>query len=315
MNKPLKVGVNWVADDERSSVKLAYSSGYFMCGSDVFTLPLPGTEKLIYIALTRYAGSSNRAWPSYEKLAKDGSCSVRRAIDAVNRLCACRLVMKEKRGNRSNLYMVFPPKHYCEKHHESDSAEINEGADPAPQNNGENISSETEGADSAPSKSGVQNLHAEGAPAAPSICSDNTLRVQNLHPNINKNINKIITTTKGDEEESIPINPNDPDPNDPEAIKKAFKEKRTTVKDILIDDLLQQYPAKDIIAAIKCTDFEQARNPIAVIKYMLREGNYVMPADRVDIHVDNSYIREKPPLVDDEAVRKMFEEARAALTN
>jgi len=301
-----------VAHDERSSVKLAFNSGYFMCGSDVFNLPLPGTEKLIYMALTRYAGNNNRAWPSYEKLAKDASCSSRRAIDAVNRLCSCRLVAKEKRGNRSNVYMVFPPKYYCEKSDENDSSKIKKGAESAPQNNVVTKVYQNEGDLSAPQKKPrVQNLHTESAAGAPSGCSDCTVSVKELHPNINKNNNKKININKEDE---IEHNSNT-NPDDVEDIKKAFKEKRSMVRDVVIDELLKEYPVKDIKAAIKCTDFEQARNPIAVIKYMLKEGNYVMPVEREELYVEKEdVVSGEPPVVDDEEVRKMLKETKAALS-
>ena len=302
-----------VAHDERSSVKLAFSSGYFMCGSDVFNLPLPGTEKLVYMALTRYAGSNNRAWPSYEKLAKDASCSSRRAIEAVNRLCNCRLVAKEKRGNRSNIYMVFSPKYYCENYDENDSSKTKKGAESAPQNNDVVKVYQNEGELSAPTeKPRVQNLHTEGEAGTPSVCSENTVRVQQVHPNINNNNNKNINTTKDDESECESLNSK---PNDVEEVKKAFKEKRSMVRDIVIDELLKEYPVKDIKAAIKGTDFERARNPIYVIRHMLKEGNYVMPVEGEEFYsAKEDVFNAEPPVVDDEEVRKLLKETKAALS-
>ncbi len=302
-----------VVNEERSSVKLAFNSGYFMCGSDAFSLPLPGPEKLVYMALTRYAGSNNRAWPNYDTLARDASCSRRRAIEAVNRLCSCRLVAKESRGNRSNVYMVFPPKYYCEEYDENASSKTKKGAESAPQNNVIKKVYQNEGELSALLKnSRVQNLHPQRAAGAPSGCSDNTVRVQQVHPNINNNNNKNITTNKDDESEYKSLNSN---PDDVEEVKKAFKEKRSMVKDVVIDELLKEYPVKDIKAAIKCTDFEQARNPIAVIKYMLKEGTYVVPVEREELYgAREDVFNAEPPVVDDEEVRRLLEETKAALS-
>ena len=300
--------------EKSGSVKLAFNSGYFICGSDVFSLPLPGPEKLIYMALIRYGGSNNRAWPNYDTLAKDASCSRRRAIDAVARLCSCRLIAKENRGNRSNVYMVFPPKYYCENYNENSFSEIKKGAESAPQNNNVVPVYQNKGEQTAPlENSRVQNLHAEGAVGAPSECSDNTVSVQQVHPNINNNNNKNIITNREDESDYNSLNSNS---DDVEKIKKAFKEKRSMVRDIVIDELLKEYPVKDIKAAIKCTDFEQARNPIAVIKYMLKEGSYVMPVEGEEIYSAQEHdLNTEPPVVDDEEVRKMLKETKAALSN
>ncbi len=299
--------------EERSSVKLAFNSGYYMCESDVFSLPLPGPEKLVYMALTRYAGSNNRAWPNYDTLAKDASCSRRRAIDAVNRLCSCRLVAKEGRGNRSNVFMVFPPKYYCENYDENSDPKIKKGAESAPQNNSVTKLYQNEGEMSAPSeKPRVQNLHAQGATGAPSGCSDNTLRVQQVHPNNNKNNNKKNNTTKGDVGDCNSLNSND---SDVDEVRKSFKDKRAQVRNIVIDELLKEYPVKDIKAAIKSTDFEQARNPIAVVKWMLKEGSYVMPVEREDVYKPQVDVANtEPPIVDDQEVRRLLKETKAALS-
>ncbi len=100
--------------DDEGSVRMAFESDYFMCVNDVFDLPLPSAEKLIYIALTHYAGSNNRTCPKYETLAKDASCSRREAIYAIENLCKCKLITKETRGNVPNAYVVYPPKFYSE---------------------------------------------------------------------------------------------------------------------------------------------------------------------------------------------------------
>lgn len=300
---------------EKEGVKMAFESGYFMCGNDVFDLPLPSTEKIVYMALTRYAGSNNRAWPKYETLAKDASCSKRRAVYAIETLCKCRLITKETRGNRSNVYMVYPPKYYCEVDTGNKTQEIEQGAESAPQNNEVASLCQIQRAESAPSKnSSVQNLHPEGATPAPRDCNPCTLRVHDVHPNINKNTNKNINTSKTKiEEESEPSLKNKTkikniDIND---VSKAFKFKKATVREDVIINLLSVYPAKDVIAAISGTDFNEARNPIAVIKWMLKEGCYVMPAETENINT--AQVNEEPPDVDDEEVRKMFASAKQEL--
>lgn len=272
---------------EGNKVVLAYETGYFMCGNEVFELPLPSVEKLIYMALIKYAGSNNRAWPSYETMARDASCSRRRAIYAVDHLCKCKLVIKEQRGNRSNIYMVYPPSFYCCQEEEK--------------NNVKNINSEHL------EESRVQNLHPEGAPPALSGCTPCTTRVQNLHPNINNNITNKNTThkqaEKEDEERNLYINE-----NDIETVKNAFKTKKVVVRDSVILNLLENYPVKDVKAAISSTDFNQARNPIAVIKWMLKEGSYVMPAENQAATVIPDYNVEP---ANDEFVKSAIREAKA----
>ena len=100
--------------NEKGSVKMAYDCDYFICVNDVFNLPLSSTEKLIYMALTRYAGEVNSACPNSETLAKDASCSRRAAIQAIENLRKSRLITKETRGGGANSYVVYPPDYYCE---------------------------------------------------------------------------------------------------------------------------------------------------------------------------------------------------------
>jgi len=277
---------------EGNKVVLAYDTGYFMCGNDVFELPLPSVEKLTYMALIKYAGSNNRAWPSYDTLARDASCSRRRAVYAVDHLCNCKLVVKERRGNRSNIYMVYPPSFYCCSEDERDNLK--------------NMSSVPQ------EKPRVQNLHPEGAESALSGCTACTVRVQNLHPNINNNSTMNITTQQKikkeeekKEERNLYINE-----KDIETVKKAFKAKRVVVKDSIILNLLENYPANDVQAAIKSTDFNQARNPIAVIKWMLKEGSYVMPAENTAAAVIPEY-NDEP--IDYEFVKAALREAKAMI--
>ena len=100
--------------NDKGSVSMALDCDYMKCVNDIFNLPLPSTDKLIYIALAHYARVNNRSCPNYEALAKDASCSRREAITAVENLCTCKLITKEARGNGPNAYMVFPPNYYSE---------------------------------------------------------------------------------------------------------------------------------------------------------------------------------------------------------
>jgi len=303
--------------NDKGSVKLAFESGYFMCGNDVFDLPLPGAEKLVYMALTRYAGSNNRAWPKYETLAKDASCSKRRAVYAIERLCKCRLITKETRGNRSNVYVVYPPKFYCEVDTEKEDQEIKQGAQNAPQSNDVGSLYQIQGEKSAPSKkSRVQNLHPEGATSAPQDCNPCTLRVHEVQPNINKNNNRNINTSQTEKEDERETSSNNKTKTeikkkDIDEVYKSFKAKKAKVREDVIKSLLAVYPVADVKAAIKETDFSEARNPIAVIKWMLKEGCYVMPVEAEEIK--NAQENFEPPVVDDEEVRKMFAQAKKEL--
>ncbi len=97
---------------EVSTVKRAYDSSYFCCDNDVFDLPLRTVEKCIYLTIIRYTGTNKQAWPAYETMARDASCSKRRAIQAIKHLCACKLITKERRSNRTNNYLVNAPRCY-----------------------------------------------------------------------------------------------------------------------------------------------------------------------------------------------------------
>jgi len=90
---------------EHGTVKRAFEAGFFCCENGIFDTDLPTTEKCVYMALTRYAGSNNRAWPSYDTLAKDCSCSRRRAISAVDVLTSSGLV--EKRSGETEQIITW----------------------------------------------------------------------------------------------------------------------------------------------------------------------------------------------------------------
>ena len=274
--------------NEDGQVKLAFESGYFICGNDVFDLDLPAIEKLLYIDLIRYAGSKNRAWPSFEKLASDAGCSPRKAKYAIAVLIESNLVAKERRGNRSNLYIVYPPKYFRKIEGEESTVHQMHIVD-------EN-------------KAIVHDVHNEGAPDAHPLCTTCTTDVHHVHTINNNNIIKNNNTHKQvekEEESNLCISE-----LDIEAVKKAFKAKKVAAKDKVILNLLEHYPVKDIKAAISSTDFNQARNPIAVIKWMLKEGSYVMPEENKAAEIIPDYCSEP---VDDEFVKKAIREAKALM--
>jgi anti-sigma28 factor (negative regulator of flagellin synthesis) len=271
---------------EDGQVKLAFESGFFICGNDVFDLDLPAIEKLLYIDLIRYAGSKNRAWPSFETLARDAGCSPRKAKYAIAVLIESKLVAKERRGNRSNLYIVYPPKYFRKTEEEKPAVHQMHIVD-------EN-------------KSIVHHVHNESAPDAPPLCTTCTMDVHHVHKINNNNIiNNNNTNKQAEKEEESNLCISE---IDMETVKKAFKSKQVTAKDKVILNLLEQYPVKDIKAAIKSTDFEKARNPIAVIKWMLKEGSYVMPAESTAAAVIPEY-NDEP--VDYEFAKSAIREAKA----
>lgn len=280
------------------TVRRAFDAGFFCVENEVWDLPLPGTELLVYMALTRYAGSNNRAWPSNQRLAHDAKCSERRVQQATKRLSDCKLVVKVARGNRTNNYEVYPPGYYVGKVNDNKIIDIKQGAESAPQSN-DTARLYHKGANSAPSQ-GAESA-GQGAESAPSGCKSCALRVQNLHPNNNSNNNKnnnneqsssaqVLELTKiedvksnstlNTEEEGVNslINKKEINPEDIEAVQRAFKSKKAEIRQSEIERMLTDYPVRDICAAVLSCDFNTARNPIAVIKANLRTGNYVMPA-------------------------------------
>lgn len=246
---------------------------------------------MTYLALTRYAGTNNRAWPAYETLARDVSCGRKRVIGAVNKLVECKLVEKQVRGNRSNVYLVYPPEYFCEK-----DSENPQGVEKTPREIGR-----------------VSVEHPESIPETPQGCPQDTLRVSTGHPkstNISNKENSTLTINNNDVEERE-IFKKEIAEEDLEQIRKAFKVKGVKVTDKMIQDLLKSHDSDAVKAAIKCTDFNAARNPLAVIKWMLSTGTYVMPVDR-EIPV----LSPEAPVLDpgeEETVRQMIKEAREGL--
>ena len=73
-------------------------------------------EKTVYIVIARYVNSENKAFPSYETIAKKGSMAKVQAKRVVKSLIEKRLLKKEARKNKgnkshtSNLYTLLNPK-------------------------------------------------------------------------------------------------------------------------------------------------------------------------------------------------------------
>jgi len=259
--------------------------------NDVFKLDLPTIEKLAYIALTRYADTNNKAWPKYETLAKDVSCSRKRVIQAVSRLVECKLVVKHERKNRTNIYLVYPPEYFC-RPFETDQNTKTAGEDTTPQNH-----------------PGVTLEHPQGEPVAPLGCIPFTPGVSPGHPisTSTKPSDNNSSTRPAETGEKEILKPNE---QDVASIVKAFKGKGVQVQNSVIRDMLSKYSVREIKGAIQCTDFSASRNPLAVINKLLLTGNYVMPAERE---------KPEPPPVqnqeigDEETIRQMIKNAREGL--
>lgn len=274
-----------------STVRFAIEKGFFTCMNDVFKLDLSTIEKLTYIALTRYADTSNKAWPKYETLARDVSCSRKRVIQAVSRLVECRLVVKHERKNRTNIYLVYPPEYFC-KPLETDQNSTKEGEESTPQ-----------------IMPGVTVEHPGSEPAAPQGCNVVTSGVSPEHPISTSTItsdNNSSTTEPEAEGKEIP----EPTEQDIASVVRVFKSKGVQVQNSVIRDMLAKYSVREIKGAVHCTDFNASRNPLAVINKLLLTGNYVMPAERE---------KPEPPQIqnqelgDEEAIRQMIKSAKEGL--
>ncbi len=250
---------------------------------------MPAVEKLTYLALTRYAGTNNRAWPAYETLAGDVSCGRKRVIEAVNRLVECKLVEKQVRGNRTNVYLVYPPEYYCENNNTENGGVVRASLD----------------------ESRVSTEHPEGGPGTPRECREDTLRVSTEHPKSTTIITKEKHSLNNnrENEEGAPLN-KEKGEEGPEAIRNAFRLKGVQVGDGMIGELLKSYDLTAIMAAIRGTDFNAARNPLAVIKWILSTGSYVVPVVKKDLPPPET----RPPNPKEEAqIRQMIRETRAGL--
>jgi hypothetical protein len=356
------------------------------------------------LAITRYAGSNNRAWPAYETLAIDVNCSRRRVIDAVDLLQCCKLIEKRKRGNRSNAYLVYPPDYFSA---ESETQALIEsrlrrgkgGREPKVKETAAVISAIADRVAEAPAlyglddaadpgngeeETGVHSVHhevstrsvsniflvnpvhpEEGELSSPSECSEFTPEVNSVHPKNNKKNNDLKISSqaglnclqeKGERDYTyLDLKEGGaPDPtgeaklknwgpansppvtvkqkaegglpgvdlqtttdqqtevlSDFDAIKNAFRRKGYRAADRLVSELLRGYELVAIVAAIEKTDFNLARNPPAVIKWMLSTGSYVVPIER-KVQAPAPETRAPDP-AEDAAIREMIKNTKAGL--
>ncbi len=280
-----------------NTIRFAKERGFFLCENDVFSLQLSPIEKLTYLALVRYCDTQQRAWPSYNRLAKDVGIGKKRAIEAVKTLIDCNLLEKKVRGNRSNIYLVYPARFFCcpQKVDKEEGKEPAEGVQEKPQDLPE-----------------VSYEHPQGVPPTPSGCPVDTLRVSNRHP--------ISTKT------SIRNNTLSSQETEREKVLKQAKRKTEimvmTVSDLIlrkgyqvnkrvIEEMLDQYSIEEINAAIECTDFKKARNPLAVIFALLKSGRYVIPKPQEQNKPKEQIV--EPEELDKEVLQKYINTIRGTL--
>ncbi len=314
--------------NNENTVRFALEKGYFTCMNDVFKLELRTIEKLTYIALARYADTKNRAWPKYETLAKDVSCSRKRVIKAVKILIEYRLVKKHERPNRTNVYLIYPPE-YFSKPSCPDQSSTKTEEKPALQNHAgvttghpgdENddlqspaagVTAEHPGGENntPQAHAGVTPEHSGIEPEPPLECTADTPGVNQGHP-ISTSTNTrdhFSSTSPSETKEKETLKPNQ---QDIDAVVKAFKSKGVQVQNTVIRDMLGKYSVMQIKGAIQCTDFTVSRNPLAVINKLLLTGNYVMTAER---ERPEAPVMQNQERGDEEAIRQMIKSARENL--
>lgn len=262
-----------------STIRFAVEKGYFVCENEIFSIPLNPIDKLTYLALVRYCDTQQRAWPSYIRLAADVGVGKKRAIEAVKNLIDCHLLEKRIRGNRSNVYLVYPARFFC-VHKKSKNGEQKidkDGVQETPQADIE-----------------VSQEHPQGVSGTPSECSENTLRVSEEHPistKTNNNKNTLISTV--DERENFISKKQKERERDLDLVRAGIARKGYQVNNKVLSDLLSQYTVEEVMAAIDCTDFELARNPLSVIFSLLKTGRYVMQKkNNVTVYTEPEQVEE-----------------------
>ncbi|MDD5457482.1 MAG: helix-turn-helix domain-containing protein [Candidatus Margulisbacteria bacterium] len=280
-----------------NTIRFAVEKGFFICENDVFGLPLGPIDKLCYLALVRYADSQKRAWPSYNKLASDIGVGKKRAIEAVKTLVECKLIEKKVRGNRSNIYLVYPARFFCaQKTSENNEESIhNNGVQKTPQDN-----------------LVVSQGHLQGVFRTPSGCPRNTLRVSEEHP-ISTNISTNISTLSSTEEEreKLKNKKSKEKQRDLDIVKEFIARKGYEVNKKVLVDMLSQYSIQEIKAAINCTDFQLARNPLAVIYALLQSGRFLIPRKRVN--EIKPHLTEEAMQLDKDTMRQYIEQLKNSL--
>ncbi len=216
------------------SIRFAYDRGFFTCENDVFQLPLSTYDKLIYILLVRYADTNNRAWPSYERLAKEASCSRRKAIQSIQHLESVSLIKKEIRHNKSNVYLIYPARFYKDN------------------------------SDSFSSPVGVQEIHQRGEPPAPP-------EVNNIHPGSESPApnNKHLQTPNNINNHHL-----DDDEFFFKKLKSFLLSKNLTFPEKFIQNLHKKFSFQEIYSALSSIDYDRASNIPHLLTYLLNTGSY-----------------------------------------
>lgn len=254
-----------------------------MCENDVFALPLNPIDKLTYLALVRYCDSQQRAWPSYVRIAEDVGVGKKRAIEAVKNLIERKLLEKRSRGNRSNIYLVYPARFFSAtatriREYPSDTLKVSAG-------------------------------HPEGVGRTLSEYPSDTLKVSCEHPIITNTITSTNTLSPQQiEKERESIISKSQKGKDLDVLTQAVTKKGFRVGEKVLLDMLTQYTAEEVSAAISCTDFKVARNPLSVIYALLKSGRYVIPkAPEAKARAQRD---EEPEEIDRDTLQKYFTEVK-----
>lgn len=82
-----------------------------MSSNDILSKDLKASEKLVLMALVKYAGKTNKCFPSNSKIAETTGLSIRTITRATNALVVKGYIIKEarkvKKENTSNLYHII----------------------------------------------------------------------------------------------------------------------------------------------------------------------------------------------------------------
>ncbi len=282
-----------------NQIRFAVEKGFFVCENEVFNLPLGPIDKLCYLALVRYADTQKRAWPSYNRLASDVGVGKKRAIEAVKTLIECKLIKKKVRGNRTNIYLVYPARFFCAKKSSESSEEDlhNYGGQGTPQSN-----------------IGVSQEHPQGVQGTPSGCPTDTIRVSHEHPKSTSTSNCTSTLSSSEIEREDNLKQKNPEQEKQiKAINDIILQKGYQVTKRVIKDMLEQYSIEEVKAAIECTDFKKANNPLAVIFTLLKTGRFVIPRKEEPQKHQDQLIEQ--PDIDRDTLKNYLELIRETLKN
>lgn len=249
-------------------IRFARQIPWFTCYTTIWEREdLDAETKLVYINLAGHAGNNQRAWPSYDTIARETSLSRRCVIDRVKILNNKNLLVKRPRflangGQTSNLYIVFPSHEPFNPKKESIDTTGNLVNKPQDVGDAQHTLPDLEG--------GVHRMHGGGAPHAPKYD----------HSNNNVVVVKDSTSKKINAEKSLSkkLTYN----QKPESLKKELdiKEKVLTPT---------EHQIQEIIAGIKevtGTTVEQ-KDAVLVLSqfpfdYVKEKITEVMPGSNID---------------------------------